>query len=60
MEKFDNYRSCLSTRYASKDMQFLFSEKFKITQWRKLWINLAKSQKVTSGSFFDNFFLNKF
>ncbi|KAG5673874.1 hypothetical protein PVAND_003883 [Polypedilum vanderplanki] len=39
------YRSCLSTRYASHEMQYLFSDHFKYTTWRKLWIYLAKAQK---------------
>jgi len=39
------YRSALSTRYATKEMQFLFSDQFKFSTWRKLWIWLAKAEK---------------
>jgi adenylosuccinate lyase len=38
------YRSPLSTRYASKEMQFLFSDQFKFSTWRRLWIMLAKAE----------------
>lgn len=41
-----NYRSPLSTRYASKEMQFNFSDQKKFSTWRKLWVNLAKAEKV--------------
>ncbi|XP_063917376.1 adenylosuccinate lyase [Zophobas morio] len=40
-----NYRSPLSTRYASKDMQYNFSEQKKFSTWRRLWINLAKAEQ---------------
>lgn len=42
------YRSALSSRYATKEMQFLFSDQFKFSTWRKLWIWLAKAEKVNT------------
>lgn len=46
MEDFKNkYVSPFSTRYASEEMQYVFSENFKFTTWRKLWITLAKAEK---------------
>ncbi|CAL4095149.1 unnamed protein product, partial [Meganyctiphanes norvegica] len=41
----DHYRNPLSTRYASKEMDFNFSDTKKFSTWRKLWTYLAKSQK---------------
>lgn len=41
----ERYISPFSTRYASEEMQYVFSEKFKFTTWRKLWIALAKAEK---------------
>lgn len=41
------YRSPFSSRYASKEMQYNFSDKKKFSTWRKLWTYLAKAEKVT-------------
>ncbi len=41
----ENYVSPLSTRYASKEMQHVFSESFKFRTWRRLWIALARGEK---------------
>ncbi|KAG5895937.1 hypothetical protein JTB14_016339 [Gonioctena quinquepunctata] len=43
---YANYRSPLSTRYASKEMQYNFSDQKKFSTWRKLWISLAKAEKL--------------
>ena len=41
----DGYLSPLSTRYASKEMQYLFSDNHKFRTWRRLWIALAKAER---------------
>ncbi len=40
----DLYENPLNTRYSSKEMSHLFSDDFKFTLWRKLWIALAESE----------------
>ena len=45
-DEFSNYRSPFSTRYASKEMQYNFSDKKKFTTWRMLWVILAEAEKV--------------
>ena len=41
----DRYRSPLSERYASKEMQYIFSPDMKFRTWRRLWIALAETEK---------------
>ena len=43
---FDVYRSPLTSRYASKEMSYNFSDNKKFTTWRTLWLYLAKAEKV--------------
>lgn len=39
------YQNPLCSRYASKEMQYLFSPEKKFTTWRKLWVALADAQR---------------
>lgn len=45
MTSRDKYTSPFSARYASPEMQYIFSDNFKFGTWRKLWIALAKAEK---------------
>ena len=42
---YDRYVSPLSERYASKEMQYIFSQDMKFRTWRRLWIALAETEK---------------
>ena len=44
MDQHDRYISPFSTRYASREMQFIFSENNKFRTWRRLWVALAKAE----------------
>ncbi len=41
----DRYENPLCKRYASREMQHIFSDDMKFSTWRKLWIALAESEK---------------
>ena len=41
----DRYISPLSERYASRQMQYIFSQDMKFSTWRRLWIALAQTEK---------------
>lgn len=41
----DLYSTPLNSRYASKEMSFIFSDDKKFTTWRKLWVALAESER---------------
>ncbi|MEG2166478.1 MAG: adenylosuccinate lyase, partial [Ruthenibacterium sp.] len=42
----DKYISPFQTRYASNEMQYIFSEDNKFKTWRRLWIALAKAEQA--------------
>ena len=43
----NRYESAFSGRYASPEMQYLFSQDMKFSTWRRLWISLAKAEMAT-------------
>ena len=45
MADHSRYISPFSTRYASPEMQFVFSEDNKFRTWRRLWIALARAEQ---------------
>ena len=44
MSDYNSYESPFCTRYASKEMQYIFSADKKFTTWRKLWVALARAE----------------
>lgn len=44
-DNMDRYVSPLSERYASREMQYIFSPDMKFRTWRRLWIALAETEK---------------
>lgn len=42
----DSYRSPLASRYASPEMCFVFSDRYKFRTWRQLWLWLAEAEQV--------------
>ena len=45
MSQNDRYTSPLSERYASREMQYIFSPDMKFKTWRRLWIALAETER---------------
>ena len=45
MSQHDRYISPFSTRYASDEMQYIFSDDNKFRTWRRLWVALAESER---------------
>ena len=45
MQERNRYVSPFSTRYASDEMQYIFSEQFKFSTWRRLWCVLAECER---------------
>ena len=44
MSQHDRYISPFSTRYASDEMQYIFSYDNKFRTWRRLWVALARAE----------------
>ena len=53
LETADRYVSPFSTRYASDEMQELFSQRHKFIAWRDMWIWLAESEQALGLSITD-------
>ena len=50
---YDTYQSPLSERYASRDMQYIFSPEKKFRTWRRLWVALAETEQALGLSITD-------
>lgn len=50
----NTYNSPLNTRYASKEMSYIFSDEMKFKTWRKLWVALAEGEKELGLNITDN------
>jgi len=46
IDMYDTFQSPFSSRYASKEMQHLFSMDMRYSTWRRLWVSLAKAEKA--------------
>ncbi|MBQ7990440.1 MAG: adenylosuccinate lyase [Oscillospiraceae bacterium] len=46
MNDTSTYESPFCTRYASKEMQYIFSADKKFTTWRRLWVALARAEMI--------------
>ena len=44
MSDYKEYESPFETKYASKEMRYIFSSEKKYSTWRKLWVALAESE----------------
>ena len=42
---YTSYESPFSTRYASREMQYIFSQQMKFSTFRRLWVSLAKAEQ---------------
>ncbi|MBZ9607914.1 adenylosuccinate lyase [Clostridium estertheticum] len=42
----NSYNTPLNSRYASKEMSYLFSDDMKFRTWRKLWVALAEGERI--------------
>ncbi len=45
MADHSRYTSPLTGRYASEEMQYIFSQDFKFRTWRRLWVALAETER---------------
>ncbi len=45
MDLFESYQSVFSWRYGSEEMRRIFSEAFKRTCWRRVWLTLARAKR---------------